>query len=340
MKINLEGYTLKLKEEFRIARGSTKEREHIFVKLFYRDTIGLGEAVPLPRYNEKYMDVWNFLANLELEDDPSKIKETVEQMDENMIGLNSAKAAVDMAMYDIEGILNNEAIHKRLGLSLTNAKNIMMTVGLNNEKAMIKKALEFKKYPIIKVKFDKKTDPGIISKMHEKTHARFIIDANEAWNVDEAIDKLKYFEKFDYVLFAEQPIQANQLDDLETLKSKTKVKIFLDEDIINLKDLALKKGLCDGINVKVLKVGGLYKAIRLITTARTYNLDVMLGCFPTESSVAITAAAHISPLVDFLDLDSVMFLENDPFIGAYYEKEKLYVPRRPGIGVIERKKMH
>jgi L-alanine-DL-glutamate epimerase-like enolase superfamily enzyme len=335
MRVFLEKMNLKLKETWAISRGSVTEKDNILLKLKYKDFTGYGEASPSKKYDEEFSEVWNFILQAEPNlIDPSKIKETLNDLNSISQNLNSAKACIDMAMYDIMGKMANKPLFELLGVKPKYAPSCSKTVFIDTEENMLAHAMAYKNFSLLKIKFNSALDVALIPKIYEKTKKPIIIDVNEGWNPDEALDKIKYLEKFDFVLFIEQPIEANHLDDLALLRSKTRMKIFLDEDIQSINDIKHKRELMHGINIKLMKCGGIYRAIEMITSARKFNLGLMLGCM-IESSIGISAASHLMHLVDFVDLDSIEFIANDKFEGSYFNYGKLVLSGNSGLGVRE-----
>ncbi|MCK4427749.1 MAG: dipeptide epimerase, partial [candidate division Zixibacteria bacterium] len=174
----------------------------------------------------------------------------------------------------------------------------------------------------------------------EVTDAKIRVDANAGWTADEAIEKINQLTEYD-IEFVEQPIDPEDKEGLKKIKKNVDIPIIIDEQLMTSKDILQFVGLCDGINIKLAKCGGIREALRMIHVARAHDLLVMLGCM-IESSVGITAAAHIASLVDFIDLDGNLLLTNDPYVGvrleippkAGLEKGRLYLSDLPGLGVV------
>lgn len=160
------------------------------------------------------------------------------------------------------------------------------------------------------------------------------VDANEGWTPEEAVVKLEAIAKLD-VEFCEQPIPAGTPERLRWIRERSRVAIVTDEDSKDARDLLALAGCVDGVNVKLVKCGGIRGALAMIATARALGLKIMLGCM-VESAILTTAAAHLSPLVDWADLDGPFLTASDPFSGVTYERGKLVLPSRAGLGIVER----
>jgi L-alanine-DL-glutamate epimerase-like enolase superfamily enzyme len=161
------------------------------------------------------------------------------------------------------------------------------------------------------------------------------VDANEGWTLEDALARLEWLQEMGVEL-VEQPLPADQHAEMCELKKQSPLPLFADESVARAEDIPRLAEAFDGINIKLMKCGGLGEALRMIHVARAHGLKIMLGCM-VESSMAITAAAHIAPLVDHADLDGNLLITNDPFIGAEVSEGKLVLPIEPGLGVRDRR---
>ena len=189
-----------------------------------------------------------------------------------------------------------------------------------------------RQYPILKIKVGLPGDVETVKAIRERTDAILRVDANCGWSVDEAIERINALEAYNIELI-EQPIPAKNYEGLRKIRENVNVPIMADEDAITSADLPALIGCVDAINIKLMKCRGLREARRMIDTAHAFGLKVMLGCM-SESSLAITAAAHLSPLLDYADLDAHLLISNDPFEGVTVQEGKLMLPDRPGIGAV------
>ncbi len=333
LHINARPIDLKLTTPFRISRGVQYTSPNVIVQVNYDEITGYGEASPAEYYGESLETVLAcitlFAGNLG--DDPFALEDILQQLDK-IIRLNpSAKAAVDMALYDIIGKVLGVPLYKLLGLNPTRAAHTSFTIGIDTPAQMAKKALMAKDYPILKIKVGTRHDLEIIKAIREVSAATIRVDANAGWTPKEAIRTINALAPYN-IEFVEQPVPAHDLAGLKLIRDNVPVPIIADESCVTVEDIPRVVGCVDGINIKLMKCGGLRNALKMIHTARAHNLRIMIGCM-VESSLAITAAAHLTPLVDYADLDGNLLIDNDPYEGVKVENGKLILPDGPGLGV-------
>ncbi|HLZ55903.1 MAG TPA: dipeptide epimerase, partial [Ktedonosporobacter sp.] len=264
-------------------------------------------------------------------DDPFVIEDILHRLNK-IIGLNpSAKAAVDMALYDIVGKLLGVPLYKLLGLNPARTPHTSFTIGLDTPAEMAKKVLLAKEYPILKIKVGTKHDLDIIKAIRDVSNAVVRVDANTGWTPKEAIKNINALAPYN-IEFVEQPIPAHDLAGLKLIRDNVPVPIIADESCVTVDDIPRIAECVDGVNIKLMKSGGISHALKMIHVARAHHLRVMIGCM-IESSLAITAAAHLTPLVDYADLDGHLLIDNDPYEGVKVEHGKLILPDGPGLGV-------
>ena len=247
---------------------------------------------------------------------------------------SAARAAVDIALHDLVAKMLGEPLYRLLGLDPGKTPLTSITVGLDRPEIMQQKVRELGTVPIIKIKVGGEQDEQVVRAIREITPATLRVDANAAWTADQALEKIEALQDYD-IEFVEQPLAADDIEGLRWLQKRTKMPIILDESVQTAADIPRLVGCAQGINIKLMKCGGLREALRMIHVARALGFQIMLGCM-VETSVAITAAAQLSPLVDFADLDGHLLIENDPFAGVGVTDGKLVLPDRPGIGVQDR----
>lgn len=332
MHIDAKPVDLKLTVPFRISRGVQYTSPNAIVQINHGDVTGLGEAAPDGYYGESQETmlacVSMFAGNLG--DDPFLIEDILKRLD-GIIGLNpSAKAAVDMALYDLVGKILNVPVYKLLGLNPQHTPCTSFTLGIDTPENMAKKALLAQGYPILKVKVGTKNDIENLKAIRDVSSATIRVDANTGWTPKEAIRNINALAPYN-IEFVEQPVPAHDLDGLKLIRDNVPVPIIADESCVTVDDIPRVAGCVDGVNIKLMKCGGIRHALKMIHTARAHNLQVMIGCM-IESSLAITAAAHLTPLVDYADLDGHLLIDNDPFTGVTVEKGKLILPDGPGLG--------
>ncbi|HCP73624.1 MAG TPA: dipeptide epimerase, partial [Ktedonobacter sp.] len=292
-----------------------------------------GEASPYEYYGESPETVLACVALFagNLGNDPFALEDIMEGLDK-IIRLNpAAKAAVEMALYDIVGKILNVPLYKLLGLNPAHAALTSFTLGLDSPITMAKKALLARDYPILKVKVGTRHDLDIIKAIRDVSPAVIRVDANAGWTPKEAIKNINALAPYT-IEFVEQPIPAHDLAGLKLIRDNVPIPIIADESCVTVEDIPRIADCVDGINIKLMKCGGIRHALKMIHVARAHNLLVMIGCM-IESSLAITAAAHLTPLVDFADLDGHLLINDDPYAGVTVVKGKLMLPDGPGLGV-------
>ena len=196
------------------------------------------------------------------------------------------------------------------------------------------KVREAEGFAVLKVKMGSEHDRGVLETVRRVTDRDLRVDANEGWTLEDALARLEWLQEMGVEL-VEQPLPAHQLAEMRELKKQSPLPLFADESVARAEDIPRLAAAFDGINIKLMKCGGLGEALRMIHVARAHGMQIMLGCM-VESSLAITAAAHIAPLVDFADLDGNLLITNDPFVGAEVRDGRLVLPPAPGLGVRDR----
>lgn len=333
MHIDAKPLDLTLTTPFRISRGVQHTSPNVIVQINHDDYTGYGEAAPDNYYGESQETVLACITMFagNLGDDPFVSDDIMRRLDK-IIRLNpSAKAAVDMALYDIIGKMLGAPLYKLLGLNPAHTPHTSFTIGIDTPEEMAKKALAARDYPILKIKVGTKHDLDILKAIRDVSNAVIRVDANTGWTPKEAIKNINALAPYN-IEFVEQPIAADDWAGLKLIRDNVPVPIIADESCVTAEDIPRIADCVDGINIKLMKCGGVRHALKMIHVARTHNLRIMLGCM-IESSLAITAAAHLTPLVDYADLDGHLLIKNDPYIGVTVEKGKLVLPDGPGLGV-------
>jgi L-alanine-DL-glutamate epimerase-like enolase superfamily enzyme len=251
---------------------------------------------------------------------------------EGIARLNPApKAAIDMAVYDLLGKRLNAPLYELLGIDPSETPLTSFTIGIDTPARMAEKARAARQYKILKVKVGTDNDLENLEAIRSVTSAVIRVDANEAWSPKQAVSRIKELARFD-VEFVEQPVPAADLAGMGFVREHSALPIIADESCIVPSDIPKVAPYVDGINIKLMKCGGVYPAWQMIQIARAHNLKVMMGCM-IESSIAITAAAHLSPLLDYADLDGHLLVADDPYRGVTVENGRLKLGNAPGLGI-------
>jgi L-alanine-DL-glutamate epimerase-like enolase superfamily enzyme len=329
---------LLLRHTWTISRNSSDFKENVFVRIERDGVVGWGEAAPNVRYGESaeltlaaiekarpLIEAGDWLHYVHLR----------EQWERAIPDQSCACAALDIAILDWVGNKLGVPLYRLLGLDASKTPVTTFSIGIDTPEVVKQKILEAKDFPVLKIKVGRDNDAEILTAVREATDKPLRVDANEGWHdKEQALEKIRWLQGLGVELI-EQPLPAAMIDETAWLRERVDMPIIADEAVRRAGDIPRLAGAYDGINVKLMKAGGIQEAIRMIHVARALGLKVMLGCM-IESSVAVSAAAHLSPLVDYADLDGNLLISNDPFEGVGVKDGKLILSGRPGLGVRER----
>jgi L-alanine-DL-glutamate epimerase-like enolase superfamily enzyme len=319
--------TLRLAETFVISRGSEDEAEVVQVELRYGDETGHGEAAPIERYDESADSALAWLDELELGSDPFALDEIADGLPP---GEQAARAAVDMALHDLQGKLTGRPVYQLLGVRRTGPPT-SWTIWLGDPDDMARRTEKVADRGFRRLKLKLGGGDGLdlerVKAVRSVTDLPLQCDVNEAWTLEEAVEYLPQMD----LQYCEQPLVAGDPDGTE-LKRRSPVPIYVDEDCHKLADVAACVDRAHGINIKLAKSGGVREAVRMVAAARALGLGVMLGCM-VESGLGIAAGAHISSLMDHVDLDGNLLLADDPWPGVTFADGVQLPSNAPGLGV-------
>ena len=330
-----EVFRVKLRHTWTTTMSSSDYRDVIYFQLSRGGWTGRGEGAPIVRYHETAQQGVETLASLRdffAAADPGQFHKLLAQLFTKVEGQYAMKAAVDIAIFDWLGQKLGVPVYRYFGLDAADAPVTTFSIGIDSPEVTRQKVREAEAYPVLKVKVGLKTDEATIDAVRSVTKKPLRVDANEGWKTkEEAVEKINWLEK-QGVEFVEQPLPAAMLDDMNWIRKRVHIPILADEACLHPQDIPKLAPHFDGVNIKVDKCGGLLEAFRMIQIAKSLGLKTMLGCM-VSSSVAITAAAHLSPLVDYADLDGNLLIANDPYRGVLVRQGKLILPDRPGLGL-------
>jgi L-alanine-DL-glutamate epimerase-like enolase superfamily enzyme len=337
LRLETEVLKMRTRHPFIIARGGRSEFETVMVRLIDGDGVeGWGEAAPTKFYGETTETCLGALKTYAtmLPDDPFKI-EDAELAWVTLLKRNpAARVALSAALHDLAGKKLGVPVYKMWGLDPAKAPRSTFTIGIDTPERIRMKVTEAGQYPILKIKLGSDRDLEILKAIRDATDREIRVDANCGWTVKHTIRMLPVLKEFG-VTVLEQPLPPRQLDGLEQIRRHADIPLIADEDCETMADIPSLVGKVDGINIKLAKCGSLREALRMIALARAHGLMVMVGCM-IETSLAITAAAHFTPLVDIVDLDGAALLAEDPFAGASIDGGQVRLPDGPGLGVTRR----
>ncbi len=324
---------------FIIARGGSARWETVWVTLTDRDGLeGWGEAAPSRFYGETAATVMAALEVLRpvLADAASWSLDAIEAaMAQALRGNPAARVAVSAALHDLHAKRLGAPLWKVWGLSPARAPRSSYTIAIAALEVVRQRVLEAAAYPILKVKLGSSQDEALIRTVREAAPDKILrVDANCAWTPKRALAIIPLLAELG-VEFVEQPLPPEDIAGLRFVRERSPLPVIADESCLVAADIPRLIGAVDGINLKLAKCGSLLEARRIIDVARAHHLRVMAGCM-IESSLGITAAAHLAPLLDDADLDGAALVADDPFVGATIHGGEIVLPETPGLGVTRR----
>ena len=336
MKLSFRPYELKLEHVFTVSSYSRTSTPGIQLQIEYEGVTGYGEA-SMPQYlGQSVESVSRFLERVDLSrfPDPFQLEDILAYVDSLSPGDTAAKAAVDIALHDLVGKLLGAPWYRIWGLNPAKAPNTTFTIGIDTPEVVRVKTRECAdRFRILKVKVGLDNDKEMIRTIREITDLPIAVDANQGWkDRAQALEEIFWLKEHGVVM-VEQPMAKERLDDNAWITERSPLPVFADEAVQRLADIPGIKGAYHGINIKLMKCTGMREAWKMANYAKAEGMRVMVGCM-TETSCAVSAAAQLSPLADFADLDGNLLITNDLFDGMQVIDGKITLPDRPGIGVM------
>ncbi len=334
LKFRFSPYTLELKHAFGIASGTRNTTPVMLTEIEWEGVIGYGEASMPPYLGESHQTAAEFLSRLQLEQfhDPFQMEEILTYVDGVAEGNYAAKASVDIALHDLVGKLLGQPWYKIWGYNPEKTPNTSYTIGIDSLEMIREKVQEASDFRILKIKLGSNADKQIIQTIRNLTDVPLCVDANQGWpDKCMALDMIHWLSE-QGVCFVEQPLPKQQIDDMAWITERSPIPTIADESVQRSTDVLCAHGVFSGINIKLMKSGGMREAHKMLDLAKSLGLKVMIGCM-TETSCAISAAAQLSPMVDWADLDGALLIKNDLFRGMELENGKIVLMDRPGIGI-------
>jgi L-alanine-DL-glutamate epimerase-like enolase superfamily enzyme len=334
LRLRFRPYELQLKHTFTVSGNSRNTTPAVLTELDYGGCTGYGEASMPPYLGESQESVMKFLNLVDLGQfrDPFRLDEILEYVDKLDKGNSAAKACIDIALHDLLGRLVEQPLYRLWGLTPENTPMTSFTIGIDTPDVVRTKTREAEGFKVLKVKLGGGNDREMIRTVREVTDVPLYVDVNQGWKDKvEALDMIHWLGE-QGVLFVEQPLPKEAVEDIAWLTGRSPLPVIADEAFQRLPDVATLSGVYSGINIKLMKSTGLREAHKMITVARALGMHVMIGCM-TETSCAVSAAAQLSPLVDWADLDGNLLISNDVFEGMKVVDGKVTLSKLPGIGV-------
>ncbi len=334
MKLRYRPYELQLKHVFTIANNSRTTTPVMLTEIEYDGVIGYGEASMPPYLGESHQSVAEFLSKVDLSlfSDPFEMEDIVSYIDSIATGNYAAKASVDIALHDLIGKILKQPWFKLWGLNPSKTPNTSFTIGMDTPEVVKQKVNEAGVFKILKVKLGRDNDKEMIKTIRSVTNTPICVDVNQGWKDRQmALDMINWLAT-QGVVFVEQPMSKHSVDDMAWLTENSPLPIMADEAVQTVNDLLSVNKVYSGINIKLMKCGGMRNAHKMANMAKIMGMKVMIGCM-TETSCAVSAAAQISPLADWADLDGNLLISNDIYDGVKVVEGKVTLSGLPGIGI-------
>ena len=326
---------LKLRHTWTTVMSSSEYRDTIHLHYTREGITGVGEGAPIVRYHENAESAQRAIESVQdllASANPLQFAKIMAEVFRRVDGQNAGKAAIDIALMDWFGQKLGVPLYTYFGLDAADAPVTTFSIGIDNPDVTRQKVREAAAFPVLKIKVGLATDEPTIEAVRSVTRKPLRVDANEGWkDKEEAVRKINWLES-QGVEFIEQPMPAEMIEETRWVRSRVHIPVIADESCLHPADIPKLAGAFDGINVKLDKAGGILEAYRMIQIAKSLHMKTMLGCM-VSSSVSVTAAAHLSPLVDYADLDGNLLIANDPYTGVTVRNGKLILPNRPGLGL-------
>jgi L-alanine-DL-glutamate epimerase-like enolase superfamily enzyme len=332
--LQVEPSHIPLQTPLRLATATVSVAHTVVARLSSSGAIGYGEAAPIARYGDSVEEIVAFYQAFSLPADATAFSR------ERVVAPvpRAARCALDIAFHDLVGRLHGISIGEYLGLGGLERPLTSQTISIGEPNAVLARVAELRDAPILKIKLGGGDDTAtieLIESIRSAYTGAIRIDINEGWTPEQTVAILNEIARFE-IEFCEQPIPAGSPERIHWISEHAKVPVMIDEDALEASDLArFAGGAAYAVNVKLAKCGGIAAACAMIATARALGLRVMLGCM-AETRILATAAAHLAPLADWLDIDGPLLLARDPYDGVEYENGRVVVPSGPGLGVERR----
>jgi L-alanine-DL-glutamate epimerase-like enolase superfamily enzyme len=333
MTLRFRPYTLQLKHVFTVAVSSRTTTPVVLTEIEYDGLVGYGEASMPPYLGESHDTATAFLSKVDLSRfaNPFELESILEAIDGLAPGNPAAKASVDIALHDLVGKLMRQPWYNIWGYDPKLAPVTTFTIGIDTPDVVRQKTREAAEFKVLKIKLGRDTDKAMVEAIRSVSDKPMSGDANQGWtDRQQALDMIGWLKARGF-LYVEQPLPKERVDDLAWLTERSPLPVIGDEGVQRLPDVRKALGVYSGINIKLMKSTGMREAQKMLQLARGLGMKVMLGCM-TETSCGISAASHLSPMVDWADLDGALLISNDVFDGAKVISGKVTIPDRPGIG--------
>lgn len=336
MNLSYKPFLLQFKHPFGVSSNTRKYTESVFIRLEFEGCVGYGEAC-LPAYlGETVAEAQLFFdqakVHLKAMDLNQGISHILAQIDQLSTGNNAAKAAIDIALHDLQAKIEHKTFREIMGWEKVLPMATSITIGIDKEEVLRQKIQAASEFAILKIKAGTQNDKQLIQLIRKYTNKPLYVDVNQGWTNKEEVLDMCHWMRDQNVILLEQPMPVAMKEEMKWLTERSPILTIADESVKRLKDLESLNGAFSGINIKLMKCTGLEEAIKMIDFSKRNNLNILLGCM-AESSCATTAMAQLMHFADYIDLDAPQLYKNDPFTGVTYKNGKVVLNDLPGIGV-------
>lgn len=342
MKIAFKPYTLEFKTPFKISHSVRTTTPVVFVRIECEGVFGYGEASMPPYLEETQSSVCNFLSKakslLTNFKSPENIENILKEIDGIEPGNTAAKASLDIALHDLKGKFLNQPCYKFWNLDKKNIPFTTYTIGISDLNSIEQKIKDASDYKILKVKLGSNNDKKIIEEIRRLTDKPLVVDVNQGWDDKYfTLDMIHWLAEKN-VLLVEQPMKKKMIDEMAWVTEQSPLPTIADESCQRFSDIERLQYVFSGINVKLMKCTGMSEAHKMILSAKKNGMRILLGCM-SETSCAVSAAAQLSPLADWADLDGPLLIKKDYFEGINFSEGKIILSDASGIGVTPTEKL-
>ena len=334
MQLTYQPFELQLKHTFTIAKFSRTSTALMLLQIEHQGYIGYGEASMVPYMGETHETATDFLRRVDVNQFkyPFNFEQIINYLDSIAEGQTAIKAAIDIALHDLDGKIKQQPCWKIFGSDLSRMPVTSLTIGIDTPEIIIQKVKEAEAFKVIKVKLGRDNDKELINTIRSVTDKPLYVDANQGWtDLQQSLD-MCYWLHEQGVQLIEQPMLKTDIDSNAWLTQRSPIPIIGDEAVQRLPDVEKAKGVYHGINIKLMKSAGMYEAQQMIMKARELDLKIMIGCM-TETSCAILAALAVAPQCDWADLDGPFLAANNPFKDPGFVGGKYVLSDAAGLGV-------
>ena len=334
MEASYISYNLELKHPFAIAKHTRTSTPLLILKLRYEHVEGYGEASMVPYMGESYATSLAFLNKVDWSRMvyPFDFQEILVYLDSLATGHPAIKAAIDIALNDINGKLQNKPCYEIYGADPLKMPRTAYTIGIDSAEVISEKVADAAGFKVLKIKLGRENDRELINTIRSMTDLPLYVDANQGWTDRKKAIETIYWLHDQGVVLIEQPMDKNDLDGNAWLTGRSPIPILADEAVQRLSDMDQLRGAYHGINIKLMKSAGMYEAHQMILKARKFGMKVLIGCM-SETSCATLAAAALAPLCDWADLDGPWLTKNNPFEDPEMKDGRYVLKNLPGLGL-------